>query len=100
MAAESFLPNYEDEVEITLDGLKLRAENRYDALAGRLDTRYTFTRGAEREERMGVHWIYSVAETAAMLERAGLHTLALFGDAEGTPFSVGAPELYLLAEKA
>ncbi len=100
MVAESLLPNYEEEVSLEVGGFRMDCENRYDVLAGRLDTRYRLTRGEAVEERLGHHWIFTLREVAAMLEDAGFAHLQAVSEIDGTLFEVGDPQLYLLCRKA
>jgi SAM-dependent methyltransferase len=99
MLAESVLPAFEPRVEIVVGDIVMQAENRYDVLAGRLDTLYRFQRGDLVEERLAHHWIFGVAEIRRLLETAGLRVQGLFGDLDGGAFALGDPDLYLLARR-
>ena len=100
MAAECLLPGLEPRTELQVGDIAVAVENRYDALAGRLDTLYHLRRGAEAVERQASHWVFTLAEIARMLEAAGLRPQAIFGDPEGEPFALGeTDEAYILAEK-
>lgn len=100
MVAESLLPNYEPQVELEVGDYRMLCENSYDVLAGRLDTRYRLSRGEEVEERLGHHWIFTLAEIRAMLEQAGFADIEPFSEVDGSPFEVGDPQLYLVCRKA
>lgn len=100
MVAESLLPNFEPEVEVEVGAYRMVCENRYDVLAGRLDTHYRLSRGTQVEERLGHHWIFTLAEVRAMLETAGFAAVEAFAEIDGSPFEVGDPQLYLLCRKA
>lgn len=100
MAAESLLPNYEPEVELEVGDFRMACENDYDALAGRLDTRYRLTRGGEVEERVGHHWIFTVREIREMLIDAGFDGIEAYAEIDGRRFEVGDPQLYLLCRRS
>lgn len=99
MVAESLLPNYEPEVSLEVGEFRMDCVNSYDALAGRLDTRYRLTRGGRVEERLGHHWIFTLRELAEMLSDAGFEAPQAYAEIDGTPFEVGDPQLYLLTRK-
>lgn len=100
MVAESLLPNYEEEVEVTVGDFRMLCRNDYDLLAGRLDTRYRLARGGRVEERLGHHWIFTLREIGEMLAAAGFAGIEAYAEIDGRPFEVGDPQLYLLARKA
>lgn len=99
MVAESLLPNYEPEVSLEVGDFRMDCENRYDALAGRLDTRYRLTRRGVVEERLGHHWIFTLREVAEMLAAAGFEAPHALAEIDGSPFEVGDPQLYLMTRR-
>ncbi len=97
--AESLLPNYPEDETLTVDGISLRLRDRYDARESVLVTEYAFQRSGRQERRTSRHSVYTVAEVIRFCEAAGLRVLDLFGSTERDPYRLGAPQLYLLAEK-
>lgn len=100
MTADCLLPGLAPEAELRIGDVTVTVENRYQALAGRLDTRYSLTRGQERMVREASHWIFTIAELRRMLAEANLTVTALFADSDGGDFTLGeSEEVYLVAEK-
>ncbi|MEP6768931.1 MAG: methyltransferase domain-containing protein [Acidobacteriota bacterium] len=97
--AESILPAFIERREIELGDMRFVSENRYDARRGRIENRYTATRGAETETRLASHRIYTTFQVCGFLESAGLEVVSLFGSADGSPYRVGAQQLYILARR-
>jgi hypothetical protein len=105
VAAECLLPGLAPAEEMRIGDVHVAFENRYDPLAGRLDTRFLLTRAgpggrAERLDRLTSHFVFTIAEIGRMLAAVGLELEAAYGDPHGTPFELGATEeVYLLARK-
>ena len=98
--AETILPNFVERREMEKDGLRFESENRYDPERGRTENRYTITRGSRREVRTASHRLYTVAQLLGMLRAGGLEPRSLHGSLDGTPFRMGSPQLFVVAQKA
>jgi len=99
MAAESLLLNLQEREWMEVGDILLLLEHHYAAADSRLETRYTFIRDGRAESRSSLHLVYTVAEIRALLSRAGLATIGLYGSTDGEPFELGSPRLLLVAEK-
>lgn len=129
MTAESILPELEPGAEGIVEvvgGIRMEVTRRHDPARGRIEARYTFTResggsGPEiptgtqsgiqgesrretrcetrRETRRAWYWVFSVEEIRRLLAAAGLATIEMYGDLDGTPYVAGMPRLLLIAEK-
>lgn len=99
MAAESLLPQMDERTWMPVEDLLLLVEHDYDVGDSRLDTTYTFIRGAERETRQACHWVFTVGEINAMLAAAGFATRGLWSDLHQTPYAFGDGRLLVLAER-
>ena len=99
MAAESLLPNLEGQAWMRLDDMLVLVEHIYRPWDACLDSAYTFIQGDQQELREARHWVFTVADIRAMLAAAGLQTLEMLGDLEGTPFEAGDARLLLIAQK-
>ena len=97
--AETILPNFVERREMEKDGLRFESENRYDPQRGRIENRYTITRGSRREVRTASHRLYTVSQLLGMLRGAGLEPRSLYGSLDGTPFRMGSPQLFIVAAK-
>jgi SAM-dependent methyltransferase len=80
--------------DITVDAL-----GEYDVAASRLLSRYTFRRGAEELTATAVHHVYTTGHLAELLDEVGFTVVGRFADPDGTPFTVGAGRLLLVAER-
>jgi SAM-dependent methyltransferase len=98
--AETILPNFVEHREIEKDGLRFESENRYDPERGRIENRYTITRGSRTETRIASHRLYTVSQLLGMLRAAGLEPQSLHGSLDGAPFRMGSPQLFVAARKA
>jgi hypothetical protein len=97
--AESVLPDFRERLVMEAGGIHFVAENRYDPTRGRVDNRFTVSRGDEKETRLASHRIYTYREITRMLERAGFLDFRAFGSLEGEPYGLGSPRLLLVARK-
>ncbi len=99
--AEVLLPGLEPEEEMQIGDVHVAFENRYDPLAGRLDTRFLLTREGEVLDRRVSHYVFTLAELGRMLATEKMTLSAAFSDPYGTDFALGASDdLYLLAKKS
>jgi len=99
-AAESLLVGgVRDEDEHRLGDLVMRIENRYDAIASRLDSHMTFTCGDLVQRATASHHGHTAAELLRMLGDAGLRPVATYGSPGGDPYVLGAPRLLVVAER-
>lgn len=99
MAAESVLPRHREHEEYTVGDVRLTIDSRYDAERSCVEEVYTFARAGEAEVKPSSHWVYTAAEIQRMLARAGLEPAALYGGTDRRPFTLGAHELWLVAQK-
>ena len=98
-SVECVLPRWEPRLEAEMGGFHFLEENRYDFLAGRVESRYVFSRGGETEEKLASQRAYSVSEVSRNLSAAGFEVLDLFGSIRDDPFSLGARSLLIVAQK-
>ncbi len=99
MAAESILPELEQNPWWQVDDILLAVENLYVPAESRLDTRYTFVQDGKTETREAHHWVFTVAEIGRMLTAAGLSVRSLHASTDGEPYQAGAERLLLTAKK-
>jgi 2-polyprenyl-3-methyl-5-hydroxy-6-metoxy-1,4-benzoquinol methylase len=97
--AESLLPNLEEQLWLEAGGITMLIQHDYDAAASRLDTVYTFLRDGARETRRSAHHVYTLAELGRMLADAGLRLRDTYADSERTPYALGSPRAFVIAEK-
>ena len=95
--SESLLPVLQPERTMHIGDLDFYSRNTYDAVEGRMDITYTFTRGGQQEVKPFHQWVHSAAEIHRMLRSLGLEPLRAFGDLEGTPYALRSPRLIVLA---
>jgi ubiquinone/menaquinone biosynthesis C-methylase UbiE len=97
--SESILPVLQPERRMQIGDIDFFSRNTYDALEGRMDITYTFTRAAEQEVKPTHQLVHSAAEIRRMLRRAGLEPLAAYGGLEGTPYALRSPHFIVLARR-
>lgn len=98
MAAESVLPDFEEQSCHEMGDIVMTIKERYVAEESCVDSEYIFERNGEIDSRKAKHWIYTVAEIRRMLARAGFEALSCFGSLKGEPFKLGARELFVVSE--
>ena len=98
MAAESVLPDFEEQSCHEMGDIVMTIKERYVAEESCVDSEYIFERNGEIDSRKAKHWIYTVAEIRRMLERAGFEVLHCFGSLKGEAFKLGSRELLVVSE--
>jgi cyclopropane fatty-acyl-phospholipid synthase-like methyltransferase len=96
--AESLFPIV-GERELVFEGGSYRAELRYDPMRSSLETRAELRLGEAIHELLYAHQVVTTGELVRLLRDAGLATLEMCADAEGTPYAAGSPRLLLVAER-
>jgi 2-polyprenyl-3-methyl-5-hydroxy-6-metoxy-1,4-benzoquinol methylase len=98
MAAESVLPDFEEQSCHEMGDITMTIKERYVAEESCVDSEYIFERNGETDPRKAKHWIYTAAEIRRMLERAGFEILNCFGSLQREPFQLGSRELFVVTE--
>ena len=98
MAAESVLPDFEEQSCHEMGDIVMTVKERYLAEESCVDSEYIFERNGVTDSRKAKHWIYTVAEIRRMMERAGFEILNCFGSLKGEPFKLGSRELFVVSE--
>jgi SAM-dependent methyltransferase len=99
MVAESILPAFRSEHTLRAGDIDFHSRTNYDALDGRMDITYTFSRDGDREVKPIHQWVHSAAELRRMLARAGLDMVEAFGDLNGAPYALGSAHFIGIAIK-
>jgi len=97
---ESIFPRLVPRQEAEIGGMRFEEETRYDALSGRIENRFTISRGERSETKLASQAVHTVREIVRMLDEVGLSTRAIYGSADEQPFDLGAERLLVVAEKA
>ena len=97
MAAESVLPDFEEQSCHELGDISLTIKERYVAGESCIDSEYIFERDGKKETRVAREWIYTVAEIRRMLSRAGLEVLDLYESLKCEPYKLGSRELFVVS---
>jgi hypothetical protein len=99
MAAESVLHKFEPLAMHQIDDISLTIKERYVAEESCIDTEYIFEQKGKVERGHAKHWIYTVGEIRRMLEGAGFEILNLYGSMKCKPYTLGAEELLVIAQR-
>jgi SAM-dependent methyltransferase len=98
MAAESVIPDFEEQSCHELGDLSITIKERYNAAESCIDSEYIFHREGQTESRLAREWIYTVGEMRRMLERAGFSILDLYSSLKCEPYKLGSRELFIVSE--
>ena len=98
MAAESVLPDFEEQSCHEMGDIVMTVKERYIAEESCVDSEYIFERNGEIDSRKAKHWIYTAAEIRRMLEHAGFDIVNCFGSLKREPFKLGSRELFVVSE--
>jgi SAM-dependent methyltransferase len=98
MAAESVIPDFEEQSCHEVGDLSITIKERYNAAESCIDSEYIFHRDGATESRLAREWIYTVGEMGRMLERAGFSIVDLYGSLKCEPYKLGSRELFIVSE--
>jgi SAM-dependent methyltransferase len=99
MAAESVLPDFEEQTSHEIGDISVTIKERYRAEESCIDSEYIFERDGKSETRKSKEWIYTVAEIRRMLEHAGFEVLEIYGSLKFEPYKLGTRELFVFAQR-
>jgi 2-polyprenyl-3-methyl-5-hydroxy-6-metoxy-1,4-benzoquinol methylase len=99
MAAESVLPDFEEQSCHELGDLSLTIKERYVAEESCIDSEYIFERDGKKETRLAREWIYTTAEIQRMLTGAGFEVLKLYATLKYEPYKLGSRELFIVSAR-
>ena len=57
------------------------------------------TDAGEREEKIGIDFIYSISEIEVMLKKTGFQLKEIYSIPGKKPFTIGEPRAYIVAER-
>ncbi|HEX7302882.1 class I SAM-dependent methyltransferase [Lentzea sp.] len=98
-AAESLLPSLPGEIRMSAGGVDMVAVNSYDVASGRLLIDFTFTDGSRVQRSRCEQHVYTAGELTRMLHGAGFGAVELYGDVDGSAFSLGSHRLLAVARR-
>lgn len=99
MAAESVLPDFEEQTSHEIADITMTVKERYLAEESCIDSEYIFEKDGKTESRKAKHWIYTAAEILRMVERAGLEVMNTFGSLDCEPYKLGSQELFVITRR-
>lgn len=98
--AESILPGFDGGSWSTqLGDIAASGSSGYDVAHSRLVTSYEFRRGAEVFCRTMAYFVHTSGHLGRLVEEAGFTGIARWADVQGTPFTLGAPRMWLTAHR-
>lgn len=100
MAAESVLPDFEEQSCHDIGDITTTIKERYNAAESCVDSEYIFEWNGKKETGFAKHWIYTAAEIRRMLERTGFNQREMYGSLKCEPFKLGSRELFVVAERS
>jgi SAM-dependent methyltransferase len=99
MAAECILAHYSESDADRVGDIALSIENNYEAATSTVVGTMTLEHAGEVAERTVRHRVTTCAQVVNVLEASGFDIIGLFGGIDGSPFTVGAPTLLVLAAR-
>lgn len=99
MAAECILAHYSESDTHRVGDIALSIENSYEAASSSIVGTMTLEYAGEVAERTVRHRVTTCAQVVSVLEASGFDIIGLFGGIDGSPFTVGAPTLVVLAAR-
>lgn len=95
-AAECLFPAFRERHAFEKDGVRFEAENCYEPRTGRIENRYTLTRGETVETKLASHRLYTASQVCGLLQDAGFEIEDLYGSTADAPFVLGSPQLLVV----
>ena len=99
IVADTLLSRFEPHATWEVAGIRVDEERVYDAASKRIETTWTFTRGAERATRLTSVRLYTLDELTGVFGDAGFVSFQA-RDAELQPFGPSSERLWLVAALA
>jgi 2-polyprenyl-3-methyl-5-hydroxy-6-metoxy-1,4-benzoquinol methylase len=98
--AEIAIKNFKDKYWSRIGDLLFLTECKLLFHPTRIETDSTIITGiGEREEKMGIDFIYSISELESMLNKTGFQLKEIYSIPGKKQFTVGEPRAYIVAEK-
>jgi cyclopropane fatty-acyl-phospholipid synthase-like methyltransferase len=99
MAAESIIPNLDENWWMKAGDVTVMIQNHYQAATSTLHITLNFLKNGRTTTREITHRVYTVAEIRNLLVRHQLAVTTLHADITGKPFELGEPQLWITAKK-
>lgn len=99
MVAETVLLSVKMNAWYSLGEIYCLADRNYDPLAGRLNVNYNFLVNGASDKRAASYRVYTCRQICELVAAAGLEVTRTWATPDGAPFTLGSPELLLLASK-
>jgi hypothetical protein len=96
IVADTLLPRFEPHGTWELAGIRVEEDRVHDETSKRIETTWTFTRGAERATQVTSVRLYTIDELAEVFVGAGFVSFQV-RDAELLPFGPSSERLWLVA---
>jgi 2-polyprenyl-3-methyl-5-hydroxy-6-metoxy-1,4-benzoquinol methylase len=98
--AEIAVKNFKDKSWSRIGELLFLAESKFLFHPTRIETiNIIIPDKGEREEKIGIDFIYSISELETMLNKTGFQLKEIYSIPGKKPFTVGEPRAYIVAEK-
>ena len=98
LCAEAILPSFRERDWFEAEGTFVLEHRAYVVGTGRVETRWTFLRGADRQEQTTSIRLYTLHELTELLREAGFSAFTAFDD-ELADFALGSRRLWLVATR-
>jgi cyclopropane fatty-acyl-phospholipid synthase-like methyltransferase len=99
MIAESILPNFSKNKSFTLDNMTLDIRNEYDVQESYMVSHLLYTKENKTEAHSFKHYVFTLGEVRRLLSAYGLKIIATYASPSKEPYTLGNPQIYIVAEK-
>ncbi|MEP7321495.1 MAG: class I SAM-dependent methyltransferase [Saprospiraceae bacterium] len=99
MIAESILPNFSKNKSFTLDDMTLDITNEYHVEESYMVSHLLYTKENEKETHSFKHYVFTLGEVHRLLSDHGLKIIATYNGPSKEIYTLGNPQVYIVAEK-
>ena len=99
MIAESILPNFAANKLFTVGDISMDIQNTYNAENSYMVSKITYIKNGLSEQHAFKHYVFILGEVKRLLAMYGLRVVASYNSPEGLAYTLGDPQIYIVAEK-
>lgn len=99
MIAESIIPNFSKNKSFQIGNINMEITNHYRATEGYMESHIRYTKDGVSEDHSFKHFVFTLSEVIRLLLSFGLTTIGVYSGPDKTTFTLGDPQMYLVAIK-
>ncbi len=98
--AEALFPHFQERTWMPVGDMLFLREGRCDAMAGRVESKYTLIGDGRTESKQWSQRVYTCRQVLDLLSAAGFSAIHAYGSLTKEPFKLGSRQLIIVATKA